>query len=205
MNIIVDYGMGNLRSIANKLNRLGYSSLISSSQDDIAKATKLIIPGVGAFGTAMDNLKNMHLIPVIEARVIDENIPVLGICLGMQLMTRWSAEGNVNGFGWLDAVTLSLKERQSSAIVPHMGWNTISTRRDSSLTRDIPDNSEFYFVHSYYVTCNDPADVVAVTDHGGEFVSIVQKGNIFGTQFHPEKSHSYGITVLKNFMEYASC
>jgi glutamine amidotransferase len=205
MNVVIDYGMGNLRSIITKLSRIGFDAIISSSKNDIIKATKLIIPGVGAFGTAMHNLHELQLLTIIEKKVLEEKIPIMGICLGMQLMTRWSAEGNVQGLGWVDAVTLSLRERSSNAIVPHMGWNTISKKKNDQIINNIPDNSEFYFVHSYYVHCNNSSDIITTTDHGGEFVSIFRKENIIGTQFHPEKSHDFGIAILKNFMELKIC
>lgn len=206
MIAIVDYGVGNLRSIAYKLHRIGCDSVeISSDTNCIKKATKLILPGVGAFSTAMESLNRRGITPLLQDMVVREKVPILGICLGLQLMTRRSDEGNVSGFGWLDAVTLSLRTYAVGVKVPHMGWNTVERKRESPLMNDVPSDSEFYFVHSYFVSCSDPDAVVGSSICGCEFASVIQKGNIFGTQFHPEKSHSYGVTILKNFAEYKHC
>lgn len=205
MIVIIDYGIGNLRSILNKLGRIGVDATISSNVDDIANATKLILPGVGAFPSAIDNLRQMHLIRVLEKKVLEDKVPILGICLGMQLMTKWSEEGNVEGLGWLDAETKSLRECSPSILVPHIGWNTALKKKDSPLMTNIPSESEFYFVHSFYVSCHDPSDIITVTNYGCEFASTIQRSNIFATQFHPEKSHSNGIKLLKNFAEIELC
>jgi glutamine amidotransferase len=203
MIVIVDYGMGNLRSILNKLQRMDAEAIISSKVEDIEKAEKLILPGVGSFAAGMDNLEKHNLIHILTKKVIEEKVPILGICLGMQLLTKRSEEGNADGLGWIDAETKQFEfERNNNKLkVPHMGWNTIDIRRDSALLKGIPINSTFYFVHSYHVCCNGANSVVATTNYGYDFTSVIQKENIFGTQFHPEKSHKNGIRLLKNFVE----
>ena len=203
MIVIVDYGMGNLRSILNKLQRMDVKAIISSKVEDIEKAEKLILPGVGSFATGMDNLEKYDLIPILNKKVIKEKKPILGICLGMQLVTKRSEEGNADGLGWIDAETkkFDFGRKNIGLKIPHMGWNSIDIRRDSLLLKDIFINSTFYFVHSYHVCCNGTNSIVATTNYGYDFTSVIQKENIFGTQFHPEKSHKNGIRLLKNFVE----
>ena len=203
MIVIIDYGMGNLRSILNKLQRMDAEVVISSKVEDIEKTEKLILPGVGSFAAGMDNLEKYNLIPILTKKVIEDKIPILGICLGMQLLTKRSEEGNADGLGWIDAETKQFEfERNNIKLkIPHMGWNSIDIRRDSTLLKNVPANSTFYFVHSYHVCCNGTNSVVATTNYGYDFTSVIQKENIFGTQFHPEKSHKNGIKLLKNFVE----
>lgn len=203
MIVIIDYGMGNLRSILNKLQRMDADAIISSKVEDIEKAEKLILPGVGSFAAGMDNLEKYNLIPILTKKVIEEKVPILGICLGMQLLTKRSEEGNADGLGWIDAETKQFVfERNNIKLkVPHMGWNSIDIRRDSTLLKGIPTNSAFYFVHSYHVCCNGTNSVAATTNYGYDFTSVIEKENIFGVQFHPEKSHKNGVRLLKNFVE----
>ena len=203
MIVIVDYGMGNLRSILNKLQRIDAEAIISSEVEDIEKAEKLILPGVGSFAAGMDNLEKYNLIPILTKKVIEEKVPILGICLGMQLLSRRSEEGNADGLGWIDAETKQFEfERNNIKLkIPHMGWNSIDIRRDSALLKGMPTNSTFYFVHSYHVCCNGTDSVVATTNYGYDFTSVIEKENVFGTQFHPEKSHKSGVRLLKNFVE----
>jgi glutamine amidotransferase len=203
MIVIVDYGMGNLRSILNKLQRMDAEAVISSKVEDIEKAEKLILPGVGSFATGMGNLDNYNIIPILTKKVIEDKTPILGICLGMQLLTRRSEEGNADGLGWIDAETkqFEFEGNNIKLKIPHIGWNTIDIRRESALLKDIPTNSTFYFVHSYHVCCNGTNSVVATTNYGYDFTSVIQKENMFGVQFHPEKSHKSGVRLLKNFVE----
>ena len=203
MIVIVDYGMGNLRSILNKLQRMDAEVVISSKVEDIEKAKKLILPGVGSFATGMDNLEKHNLIPILTKKVIEDKTPILGICLGMQLLTLRSEEGNAEGLGWIDAETkqFEFEGKDIGLKIPHMGWNSIDIRRESALLKDIPTNSTFYFVHSYHVCCNGTNSVVATTNYGYDFTSVIEKENVFGVQFHPEKSHKSGIKLLKNFVE----
>jgi glutamine amidotransferase len=201
MIVIVDYGMGNLRSIRNKIERLDASVIISSNLDDIERADRLILPGVGAFDAAMTNLKRLGIIPVLNKKVLADRTPILGICLGMQLFSKFSEEGNVEGLGWIDARTIRFNfgGNGHGLKVPHMGWNSIDVRKPSLYLDGIDLNANFYFVHSYHVRCNDPDDVLATTSYGIEFASMVQRDNIIGAQFHPEKSHFHGVRLLENF------
>jgi glutamine amidotransferase len=200
MIIIIDYGLGNVRSIFAKLDQMGKEVKISHLAADIEAADGLILPGVGAFDAGMQNLKNLGLVPVLQKKVMRDHTPILGICLGMQLFTRSSEEGIQNGLSYFDADTIRFRFSQADALrIPHMGWNTICKKREIPVLGDIPDNTRFYFVHSYHVVCRNPHDVVATTTYGYSYPSIIQQDNILGVQFHPEKSHKQGITLLKNF------
>ena len=209
MLVIVDYKMGNLHSVKKKLDRLKVNAVISSDPAVILNATKLILPGVGHFGNAMQNLREMNLLDALNEAVLVKKTPILGICLGMQLMAKTSEEtlehGTWNmehGLGWFDAEVVKFSFEDTLRFkVPHTGWNTISIEKESPLMNDIPENSEFYFVHSYYMKANDPADVLNYTEYGTRFVSAISKGNIYGFQYHPEKSHDIGLKLLKIFLE----
>jgi glutamine amidotransferase len=200
---IIDYGMGNLGSIVNMLKKVGATAVISSDIATIEKASKLILPGVGAFENGMKNLNNLGLTPILNAKVIRDKTPLLGICLGAQLLTKRSEEGNLPGLGWLDAETVRFKfdATQTDLKVPHMGWNSISITQPHPIFEGMYADPRFYFVHSYHFLCNDPRDILAKTCYGYEFTSVVTKENIVGTQFHPEKSHKFGMKLLKNFVE----
>lgn len=201
MIVIVDYGMGNLRSIQNKIERLDENVIISSKLEDIERADRLILPGVGAFDAAMANLQRLGMIPVLDKKVLRDHVPTLGICLGMQLFSKFGEEGNVDGLGWIDARTIRFDfgGNGHGLKIPHMGWNSITVRKPSPVLDGIDLNANFYFVHSYHVRCNDPADVLATTNYGLDFASMVQHDNIIGAQFHPEKSHFHGVHLLENF------
>jgi len=203
MIVIVDYDMGNLGSIRNLLKKIGVNSLISSDSDQIASAERLILPGVGAFDAGMENLDRSGLIPVLNRRVIQDRVPTLGICLGMQLMTRGSAEGQRAGLGWIDAEALRFEPTETAPKVPHMGWNRVAPVRPSPLVDELPDEPRFYFVHSYYVRCHQPDDVLLTTSYGMAFHSAFQRGNVAGVQFHPEKSHKFGMRLLHNFARWS--
>ncbi len=198
--VIIDYGMGNIRSVSNKIYRAGYEALVSHEKSIINNANKLILPGVGHFFNGMKRLNERNIIDILNKKVLIDKTPILGICLGMQLFTRFSEEGNTKGLGWLDAETIKFALSDIRHKVPHMGWNSIEHKKVSLLLQDIPDNRHFYFVHSYHVTCNNKEDVLTTTEYGYEFVSAVQRENIFGTQFHPEKSHEWGEKILNNFL-----
>lgn len=204
---IVDYGMGNLASIRNMLSRVGQVSLITSDKGAIASARKLILPGVGSFDTAMTNIEKLGLREILDQKVLKEAIPTLGICLGMQLMTRRSEEGALSGLGWIPAETIKFRFDPSMGRlpVPHMGWNTArATRNHPVFDREL-DQPRFYFVHSYYVRCDSRENVLTDTDYGHTFTSAVCRDNIVGVQFHPEKSHRFGMALLRNFSECILC
>jgi glutamine amidotransferase len=202
MIVIVDYRMGNVGSILNMLRRLGADALISSQPDVVASAAKLILPGVGAFDTGMQNLEQSALVPVLNERVLGRGTPVLGICLGMQLLLPRSEEGTRPGLGWIGGEALRFQPN-GALKVPHMGWNTVSAPRASRLLDGVAEDARFYFVHSFYVDCAVPDDVAGRTHYGHDFVSAIERGPIQGTQFHPEKSHRFGLQLLANFVEAA--
>jgi imidazole glycerol-phosphate synthase subunit HisH len=201
MIVIVDYKMGNLGSISHKIKKLGHSSVISSDISVIKKAKKIILPGIGSFEKAMKNIHEMNLIDILNEKVLVEQVPLLGICLGMQLVTEKSEEGNSKGLGWINGEVVKFKVKDSlKHKIPHIGWNQISIAKESLLMKGIPDLSEFYFVHSYYVKQGNQDDVLNETEFEYKFTSAIQKGNIFGVQYHPEKSHDTGALLLKNFI-----
>jgi len=202
MITIVDYGMGNLGSIRNMLARIGVPSIISSEAHALSTASAIILPGVGAFDRAMENLDERGLLPVLNDRVLGAKVPVLGICLGMQLFALDSEEGTRPGLGWIDAhvVRFSFPADGVRRRLPHMGWNSVLVRKQSDILDDRYEDSRYYFVHNYHVRCRTTEDILAATEYGGvEFHSAVLKANIMGTQFHPEKSHKYGMRLLSGF------
>jgi imidazole glycerol-phosphate synthase subunit HisH len=201
MIVVVDYGMGNVGSIANMLRKVGAEAGISADHVVIESAGKLILPGVGAFDQGMQNLTDRGLIPLLRRKVLEEGTPVLGVCLGMQLLARGSEEGRCPGLGWLDAVAVRFRPTAGDTRlkVPHMGWNTIMVQRPHPLLSGLEQDARFYFVHSYHVVCHDPGVVLSRTGYGVDFVSAVARDNIVGVQFHPEKSHRFGMQVYRNF------
>jgi imidazole glycerol-phosphate synthase subunit HisH len=198
--IIIDYNMGNIRSVLNKIHRAGHEAIVTNEIDLIKMADKFILPGVGHYYKGIMNLKEMNLIDILNKKVLQEKTPILGICLGMQLFTLSSEEGDAEGLGWLDAKTVKFALSDIRHKVPQMGWNSIEKKKESPLLEALPYDAQFYFVHGYHVICNNQEDVLATTHYGYEFVSAVQKENIFGTQFHPEKSHEWGEKMLNNFL-----
>ncbi len=203
--VIIDYGMGNLGSIVNMLKKVGSRAVISSDREEIRRADKLILPGVGAFDAGMQRLTELQLIDILQEKATVEKIPVLGVCLGMQLLTRCSEEGQLPGLGWIDGETIRFRfdPKAENLKIPHMGWNTINQQKPNRLLAEMYPDPRFYFVHSYHVTCRSPEDVLATTNYGYDFVSMIEQGNILGAQFHPEKSHKFGMRLLKNFAEMA--
>ena len=203
MITIIDYKTGNLGSIQNILKRIGEDSVVTSDYDEIAHATKLILPGVGAFDTGMRNLTRLNLIDILNKKIIEEKIPVLGICLGMQLLSKNSEEGLLPGLGWIDASTVRFKFEDSTEYkIPHMCWNFIRQHKTGRLFDNMYPDSRFYFVHSYFFSANDPEDVLTSTTYEIEFTSAIERGNILGVQFHPEKSHKFGMKLLRNFVDF---
>ena len=201
MIVIIDYGMGNLGSVFNMIKKIGFECQISSDKETIKSASKLILPGVGAFENGMTQLKKLDLIKILNHKVLIEKTPILGICLGMQLMTNFSEEGNIHGLGWVNATTKKFSFNELKKLkIPHMGWNLIRPNKDHHLFNNLSENSRFYFVHSYYVSCKDSSDSAATTKYGFDFTCVLVKNNIMATQFHPEKSHKYGFHLLNSFL-----
>jgi len=197
---VVDYGMGNTGSILNMLRYLDIKARICTSFDDIKNASRIILPGVGAFDHGIRNLRSSGMADILYELVMIRKRPVLGICLGMQLMTLRSAEGMNSGLGWLNASTISFEHPPNQKLrIPHIGWNTVVPSEHCLLLKNLPEDKRFYFVHSYHLQCNDTAIVAGKTLYGGWFDSVVEHENIFGCQFHPEKSHRFGMTIFKNF------
>jgi len=203
MIVIIDYGVGNIGSIANMIKKAGGECVVSSEISVIAEATKLILPGVGAFDNGMRNLAEMNLLEVLNKKVLQDKTPILGICLGMQLFTHGSEEGSLPGLGWLDAhcYKFAFDTSLKNLRIPHMGWNDVAIKKNDLLFKDMWPDASFYFVHSYYLKCKHPEDIAATTFFGFEFASTVQVQNICATQFHPEKSHKYGLKLIQNFVE----
>ena len=198
---IVDYGMGNLNSVKKKLDRLKTTASITSNPKDIIKADKIILVGVGHFAKAMKNIKELNLLDTLNEVAIIKKKPVLGICLGMQLMAKDSEEGNTEGLGWLDANVRKMQVDDTLRFkVPHTGWNKITQSKKSRLMKGIPESSEFYFVHSYHLMPNETSNILNETEYCFKFTSAIEKDNIFGVQYHPEKSHDVGEVLLKNFI-----
>lgn len=201
MITIIDYNMGNLGSILNMFRKIGHEARLTADPQLIASADKLLLPGVGAFDAGMEKLQRSGLIPILNQRVLQDRVPTLGICLGMQLMTRSSAEGRRPGLGWVNAQVLRFEPGDTSLKIPHMGWNLARPLRPSALTAGLSGELRFYFVHSYYVRCDDAGEAILGSEYGCEFHSGFQHENLFGVQFHPEKSHRFGMALLRNFAE----
>lgn len=199
MVIVIDYGLGNLASIINMMKKAGTRAKISADLQEIEQAEKLILPGVGHFAKGMDNLRSRQMIPLLQKKVAEQQTPLLGICLGMQLLTNHSEEGNCEGLGFVDAGTTKFNFADPAMKVPHMGWNEITTV-DHPLFEGLKQPPRFYFVHSYYVKARERAGSIATCEYGHEFDCGIANGKVIGVQFHPEKSHKYGMTLLRNFI-----
>lgn len=200
---LINYGSGNIRAFANIYSKSGIPFAVVSEAGDLKNITKIILPGVGAFDKAMKGLNDSNMRKILDEMVLHQHIPILGICVGMQMLACSSEEGNLPGLGWIEGKVKKFNPTsfKHPACVPHMGWNNFRPVKESSLLRGLDSNSSFYFLHSYYFECHKSSDVAAVTDYGSEFACVVNSGNIFGVQFHPEKSHQWGIQLLKNFAE----
>jgi|SRR4030095_3054805 len=197
MITIVDYGLGNLGSVLNMMKKIGAQAQITSDLDTLSRAKKILLPGVGAFDAAMEELSGSELRKILDQKATVEKVPVLGICLGMQLLTRGSEEGQLQGLNWIPAFTY--KFPASHLKVPHMGWNYVKLSTPSPLTENFDKEFRFYFVHSYYVKADSEQNSILCTNYGVTFDSGIQRDNIFGAQFHPEKSHRFGMQLFKNF------
>jgi len=201
MITIIDYGVGNIRAFANIYKQLDIPFKIAKSAQDLEGVSKLILPGVGAFDHAMDKFEQSGMRKPVEELVLDKKMPVVGICVGMQMLASSSDEGKLAGLGWIDA---SVKKFDESKItytthLPHMGWNDVKPLKNNKLLKGLETGAKFYFLHSYYFQCNRNEDAIATTAYGIDFSCAVNKENIYGVQFHPEKSHHYGMQLLSNF------
>jgi glutamine amidotransferase len=200
MITIVDYGMGNLGSVLNMFKKVGAAARISSDLNEISKSEKILLPGVGAFDAAMQRITNTGMKEILTNKALVEQIPILGICLGMQLLTQGSEEGILDGLGWIKGKAYHFHNRIDESLrVPHMGWNTSTIQNESPLTKNFEGELRFYFVHSYFVIADDPNYSMMKTTYGIQFDSALCQGNIFGAQFHPEKSHKFGMNLFQNF------
>ena len=199
---IIDYGLGNLTSVAGAVEKVGFEPRISGDAAVLGECGKLILPGVGAFGDGMRNLRERNLVEPLTELVMKAGKPILGICLGFQLLAKKSEEfGDHEGLGWIDAQVTGLKPDDKTLRIPHVGWNELYQSADSILFDDVPDESLFYYVHTYKMEPADPSIRIGECDYGGRFTAAVQSGSVFGTQFHPEKSQLHGLTLLRNFLE----
>lgn len=200
MIVIVDYGVGNLGSVKNMLKKAGFDSVLASDEETVSKASKIILPGVGAFDHCMQRFNESGLRPLVTKKVIQDKIPLLGICVGQQMLMESSEEGKEPGLGWIAGKTVKfIKEKLGDLKIPHMGWTDISISKYSELTRDLGDQPRFYFVHSFYVLPDQKDDELLQANYGYDFTAAVSRDNIFGVQFHPEKSHKFGLKILENF------
>ena len=200
--VVVDYGLGNPSSVKNMLRKAGCDATVTADHDAIRRAERLILPGVGAFDHGMQNLAARRLIEPLNEAVLGRRTPILGICLGLQLMSRRSEEGVCAGLGWLAADTVRFRLSDAALRVPHMGWNTVTAVRPTFLA-PVDADARFYFVHSYHVRCDAAADVALTADYGGRVVAAAIKDNVAGTQFHPEKSHRFGLGLIRAFLEWS--
>lgn len=202
MFVIVDYGVGNLTSIQNMLKKIGTVGTISGRPEDILSASKLLLPGMGHFDNCMQKFESSGLRSLVEKKVLEDKVPVLGICVGLQMFMRSSEEGQMPGLSWINGETVRFKpQRMQTALkVPNMGWLEINTHKESKLMQELED-SRFYFAHSYHVQLDDPGPQLITAEYGYEYTVGVESNNIIGVQFHPEKSHRFGMQLLKNFSE----
>ena len=201
MITIIDYGVGNIKAFYNIFSKLSVNVKIAQKPEDLLNATKLILPGVGHFDYAMKRFSDSGMLKVVDDMVMNHNIPILGICVGMQMLAKSSEEGVMPGLGWIDATVKKIDADllTQTTRLPHMGWNDVSVKIKNPLLKNLDFNSRFYFLHSYYFNPNLESDSIAFSNYGKEFTCVVNHKNIFGVQFHPEKSHHYGIQLLNNF------
>jgi glutamine amidotransferase len=205
MVTIIDYGVGNLNSIKNMLKKIGVDSVISSQTADIENAEKLILPGIGSFEYGMKKLRNAEFFASLQQKVLQNKTPILGVCLGAQLLFNGSEEGlPVEGLGWIEgkSVRFNQDKMADNFKVPHMGWNELIIKKESRLFTDARPDHRYYFVHSYHMVCYQEADILAESNYSYNFVAAVEKQNVIGVQFHPEKSHKFGMKLYENFIKF---
>jgi len=201
MIVIVDYACGNIASVLNMIRKAGGDAIVSDSHEVIKQATKLILPGVGAYDHGMSHLHAKQLPAILQDRAA-AGVPLLGICLGMQLLAQGSEEGKIPGLGLIDAKFKRFAfEADSTMRVPHVGWNTVQIQKSNPLIADNEEEKRYYFVHSYYAACADESDILAMTEYGQHFPSAYSNENVYGVQFHPEKSHRFGLSLIKQFLK----
>jgi len=202
---VLDYGMGNTASMLNMIRKAGGQAKLCSNPKEFCSATMIILPGVGAFDNGIEKLTNSGLLEALKQKVLEDKVPFLGVCLGMQLLFDKSEEGKLPGLGWIkgDVTRFDFSSIQSNGRlkVPHMGWNVVNPKTYDNLFAGLEDEARFYFVHSYHVNCSDPSDILATANYGYEFICSVRHENIWGAQFHPEKSHRFGVQFFKNFLK----
>ena len=203
MITLIDYGVGNIFAFQNVYKRLNIPTRIAKTAADLKNSEKLILPGVGAFDFAMEQLNASGMRQILDELVLDKKVPIIGICVGMQMMGNRSDEGSAEGLKWIDADIIKFDESliQQRTKLPHMGWNDVSPLSGHPLFNGLEQDSIFYFLHSYYFNCNNKEDIIAVSDYGISFASAVNSNNVYGIQFHPEKSHQYGEKLLNNFAQ----
>jgi imidazole glycerol-phosphate synthase subunit HisH len=201
MITIIDYGLGNICAFVNLYERINIKTKVAHTSEDIKKATKIILPGVGCFDHAMNQLNRSGMRNELEKKVLERKVPFIGICIGMQMLAKNSEEGKLPGLGWIDGVVklFDISKIPYKSGYPHMGWNTINPVNKNTLLEGFDKDSRFYFLHSYYFLCHAYSDILATSEYGIHYACAVKKENIYGIQFHPEKSHSNGIKLLKNF------
>lgn len=200
MLAIVDYGLGNMGSIANMLKVIGEKSVITSNKDKIAVADRILLPGVGAFDAGISRLAETGLVDFIKEQAFQEKKPILGICLGMQMLGRKSEEGSLSGLGLIPFDTVKFQLDETGLKIPHMGWDVVEFKQQSPLLEGLSGRQRYYFVHSYHAKCDNKENVLMTCDYGYEFACAVVRDNIYGVQFHPEKSHDFGMALLENFV-----
>ncbi len=200
---IIDYGLGNIRAFVNLYERLNIPVSVAKTAGDLNSVTKIILPGVGTFDYAVRRLSNSGMREMLDELVLGRQTPILGICVGMQMLSQSSDEGKLPGLGWIDGAVKKFDHAASNfdRILPHMGWNTVHPIKNNALLLNFKQNSRFYFLHSYFMDCRDKHDTIATTEYGIQFASAINHKNIYGVQFHPEKSHQCGIQLLKNFSD----
>lgn len=198
---IIDYSAGNIGSVANALDEIGCNFVVSNKKDDLESSDKIILPGVGAFSYGMNNLKRLGLVEILNKEVIENKKPILGICLGMQLFAKKGFENGENpGLGWIDGSVKRILPNDMTLKVPHVGWNSVDFNKESKIFSGVQDHTSFYFVHSYFFDTKD-FNITSKFEYGGNFTASIEKNNIYGLQFHPEKSSENGLHMLRNFVE----